>query len=85
MPIILATLLRSQRSGVRNQESEIRSQRSAGSKPAGANSLQDPISKKTLHRKKKKKELVEWLKVKVLSSSLSTTHTKKNIDGEVGE
>jgi hypothetical protein len=37
-------------------------------KPAWANSLQNPISKNTHH----KKGLVEWLKVKALSSNPST-------------
>jgi hypothetical protein len=41
MPVILAT-----------QEAEIRS---SGSKPVWANSLRDPILKKTHHIKKKKK------------------------------
>jgi hypothetical protein len=41
------------------------------SKPAWANSLRDPISKKPLT----KIGLVEWLKVKALSSNPSTTHT----------
>jgi hypothetical protein len=36
-----------------------RDQEDCGSKPAWANSWQDPILKKTLH----KKGLVEWLKV----------------------
>jgi hypothetical protein len=49
-------------SGGRNQEDH-------GSKPAWANSLQDPISKKPFT----KKGLVEWLKVKALSSNPSTT------------
>jgi hypothetical protein len=40
-------------------------------RPAWANSSQDPISKIT------KLGLVEWLKVKALSSSLSTTKRKK--------
>jgi hypothetical protein len=37
-----------------------------GLKPAWANSLRDPISKK---KKQHKKGLVEWLKVKALSSN----------------
>jgi hypothetical protein len=36
-----------------------RDQKDRGSKPAGANNLQNPISKKPIT----KKELVEWLKV----------------------
>jgi hypothetical protein len=36
-----------------------RDQEDLGSKPAWANSLRDPISKKTLH----KKGLVEWFKL----------------------
>jgi hypothetical protein len=47
-----------------------RDQEDYGSKPAQANSSRDP-PKKTLHKKK----LVEWLKVKALSSRPSTTHT----------
>jgi hypothetical protein len=58
-----------------------RDQENCGSKPARVNSLQDPISKKTLHKKKKEKEkkigLVEWLKVKALSSSPCTKKKKK--------
>jgi hypothetical protein len=50
-----------------------RNQEDLGSKPAWANSLWDPISKKTYH----KKGLVEWLKVKALSSSSSNTKKKK--------
>jgi hypothetical protein len=57
MPVILAP-----------QEAEI-DQKDHGSKPAPwANSLQDPISKKPFT----KIGLVEWLKVKALSSSPST-------------
>jgi hypothetical protein len=53
-----------------------RDQEYHGLKPAWANSLRYPISKKTYH-KKKKTGLVEWLKVKALSSNPSATHTKK--------
>jgi hypothetical protein len=53
-------------SGVRDQEDQ-------GSKPAQANSSQDPISKIP------KKRLAVWLKVKGLRSSPSSTHTKKLI------
>jgi hypothetical protein len=49
-------------SGSRDQEDH-------GSKPAWANSSQALISKNTHH----KKGLVEWLKVKALSSNPSTT------------
>jgi hypothetical protein len=49
-----------------------RDQEDCGSKPYWANSLQDPISKKLLH----KKGLVEWLKVKALSSNPSTAKKK---------
>jgi hypothetical protein len=42
-------------------------------KPARANSLRDPISKKPFT----KIGLVEWLKVKALSSSPSTKKKKK--------
>jgi hypothetical protein len=48
-----------------------RDQEDQGSKPARENSSRDPISKKPFT----KIGLVEWLKVKVLSSSPSTTHT----------
>jgi hypothetical protein len=48
--------------------SEGRDQEDRSLKPAQANSLRDPILKKTHH----KKGLVEWLKVKALSSNLST-------------
>jgi hypothetical protein len=41
-------------------------------KPAWANSSRDSIFEKTFH----KKELVEWLKVKALSSNPSTTKIK---------
>jgi hypothetical protein len=50
-----------------------RDQEDHGSKPAWANSSQDPILKKTIT---KKEGLVEWLKVKVLSSNPSTTKNK---------
>jgi hypothetical protein len=48
-----------------------------GSKPAQANSSRDPISK-THH----KKGLVEWLKVKALSSSPCTEKEKKKTISE---
>jgi hypothetical protein len=57
-------------SGVRDQED-------LGSKPVQANSLWDPILKKTLH----KKGLVEWLKVYTLNSipvPKKKQKTKKN-------
>jgi hypothetical protein len=50
-----------------------RDQKDHGSKPAEANSLRGPISKKP----NTKIGLVEWLKVKALSSSPSNTHKKK--------
>jgi hypothetical protein len=50
-----------------------RDQEDCGSKPSWANSSQDPISKNHIT----KNWLVEWLKVKVLSSSLSTAKKKK--------
>jgi hypothetical protein len=53
-----------------------RDQEDRGSKSAQANSLRDPISKEPI-TKERKGELVEWLKVKVLSSSPSTD-TKKH-------
>jgi hypothetical protein len=52
-------------SGGRDQEAQ-------GLKPAQANSLRDPISKRPIT-----KGLVEWLKVKALSSSPSTAKKKK--------
>jgi hypothetical protein len=45
-----------------------RDQEDRGSKPAQFNSSRDPILKKTHHQK----GLVEWLKVKALSSNPST-------------
>jgi hypothetical protein len=36
----------------------------------------ETLSQKTLHKKKKKIGLMEWLKVKALSSSPSTTKNK---------
>jgi hypothetical protein len=54
-------------SGGRDQEKQ-------SLKPTWANSLRDPIFEKTHH----KKELVEWLKVKVMSLNPSTTKKKKN-------
>jgi hypothetical protein len=49
-----------------------RAQEDHGSKPAQANSSCDPISKKPVT----KIELVEWFKVKVLSSNPSTPPKK---------
>jgi hypothetical protein len=46
--------------------------------PVQANSLGDPISKKIHH----KKALVEWLKVKALSSSPCTAKKKKKQNKE---
>jgi hypothetical protein len=51
-----------------------RDQEDHGFKPAQAKSPQDPILKKTHH----KKGLAEWLKVKALSSSPGTTKKKKS-------
>jgi hypothetical protein len=48
------------------------------SKPTQANSLQDLFLKKPFT----KIGLVEWLKVKALSSSPSTTHTQKKATKE---
>jgi hypothetical protein len=45
-------------------------------KPVQVNSSKDPISKKTLHPK----GLVEWPKVKALSSNLSTTKKQKKTE-----
>jgi hypothetical protein len=53
-----------------------RDQEDRSSKPAQANSSQNPVSKKKNH----KKGLVEWLKAKALSSSVSTTKKKKDIE-----
>jgi hypothetical protein len=50
-----------------------RDQEDHGLKPAQANSLQDPISKKPII----KIELVEWFNVKALISSPSTTNKTK--------
>jgi hypothetical protein len=44
-----------------------------GSKPARANSSQDPVSKRT----QRKTGLVEWLRVQALSSSPGTTKKRK--------
>jgi hypothetical protein len=57
-------------SGGRNQEDQ-------DSKPTWANSSRNYLEN-TLHRK----ELMEWLKVKVLSSSPSTTKKKKRKEKE---
>jgi hypothetical protein len=48
--------------------------------PAQANSSQDPISKKP-----KQKGLMEWLKVKALSSSPGTTKKKLFTHGEADQ
>jgi hypothetical protein len=64
MPVILATQA--------GKDQEDRS-----SKPAQENSSQDPITKKSHH----KKGLVEWLKV-ALNSSPSTTQKKKKKDSK---
>jgi hypothetical protein len=53
------------------QEAEIR--RIMVQSQPGQNSSQDPILKKTHH----KEGLVEWLKVYILSSDLSTTKKKR--------
>jgi hypothetical protein len=49
--------------------------------------LQDPISKIPITKKKNKKQrggrLVEWLKVKALSSSSSTTKKKEKVKEQV--
>jgi hypothetical protein len=50
-----------------------RDQEDHSSKPSWANSSEDPISKKTIT---KKKGFAEWLKVKALRSSPSTTKKK---------
>jgi hypothetical protein len=54
-----------------------RGQEDCGSKPAWENSSRDPIFKKPFT----KIGLVEWLKVKALSSSLSTAKKKKKKKG----
>jgi hypothetical protein len=59
--------------------SEGRDQKDCGSKPAQANSSRDPISKKPFT----KIELVEWLKVKALSSSPSTTKKKRKKEKKI--
>jgi hypothetical protein len=51
--VLMGHTCNSSYSGGRDQEDH-------GSKPAGANSAQDPISKKKNHHKQ---EMVEWLKV----------------------
>jgi hypothetical protein len=68
----VAHICNSSYSGGRDQEDR-------GSKPAWANSSQDPISKNSshTHTHTHKTGMVEWLKVKALSSSSSTTHTQK--------
>jgi hypothetical protein len=52
-----------------------RDQKDCSSKPAWANSSQDPISKKSITEK----ELVEWLKVYALTSNPRTTKKKKKV------
>jgi hypothetical protein len=54
-----------------------RDQENLGSEPAQANSLRDPISKSPSHTHIHKIGLVEWLKVKAMSSSPSTEKKKK--------
>jgi hypothetical protein len=61
-------------SGRRDQEDQ-------GLKPAWANSSRDPISKKPIT----KIGLVEWLKMKALSSNPSTTKKKKKVYRTGGE
>jgi hypothetical protein len=56
--------------GGRDQDSSL--------KPAWVNSLGDPISKNTLH-----KRLVEWLKVNTLSSNPSNEKRGKNKENEI--
>jgi hypothetical protein len=59
-------------SGGRDQEDQ-------GLKPVEVNSSQDPVWKKIHHKKKKKKVLVEWLKVYVgceFKPRTTHTHTK---------
>jgi hypothetical protein len=53
-----------------------RDQEDHGSKPAWTNSSRDPSLKKPYH----KKGLVEWLKVKTLSSNPNTAKKKKKIE-----
>jgi hypothetical protein len=53
-------------------------QEDRGSKPAQANSLGDPISKKKKKKNLHKNRAVESLKVKALSSSPSTIKKKKD-------
>jgi hypothetical protein len=55
-----------------------RDQEDCGSKPAQANSLRDPILKKPIT----KKGLVEWLKVKALSSNPSPKERKREKEME---
>jgi hypothetical protein len=65
-PVAVAHAYKPSNSGGRDQEDH-------SSKPAWANSSTDPILKKTFH----KKGLVEWLKVKALSSNPGVPPTKK--------
>jgi hypothetical protein len=58
-----------------------RDQEDHGSKPAWANTSTRPYLEKTHH----KKGLVEWLKVKTLSSSPSTAKRKKERETEGGK
>jgi hypothetical protein len=69
MPALVAHAYNPSYSGGRDQEDH-------GLKPAWANSSQDPILKK---KKIRKKGLVEWLKVKALSSNPITAKKKKSI------
>jgi hypothetical protein len=66
MPALVAHAYNPSYSGGRDQEDH-------GLKPAWANSSQDPILKK---KKIRKKGLVEWLKVKALSSNPITAKKK---------
>jgi hypothetical protein len=54
-----------------------RDQEDCGSKPAGANSLSDPILKK--NPPQEKDGMVEWLKVEALSSNPSTTQNLETL------
>jgi hypothetical protein len=56
-----------------------RDQEDHSSKPALANSLQDPISKWISKTSITKKRLVKWLKVEALKSSPNTAKKSKQI------
>jgi hypothetical protein len=56
-----------------------RDQEARGSKPVPVNSWQNPTSKKKKKNLHKKAGLLEWLKVKALSSSSNTKKKKKNL------